>query len=135
MGVFVWDATLSLVGGAVKTGAGGNGGTGGLGGVGGTAGTGKNGADGPSCAVSCQPGGNKTCNPVAGFGAGGLPGGIGGKGGNGGNGGGGPGGNSFCIVRGGAAVVGVSGSPSLLFGVAGKGAGGAANGSSGATYP
>ncbi len=97
VGVFVWDANVTLVGCTVTTGAGGAGGNGGAGGAGGVGSDGDAGAVGPACNV-CS---GAVC--AQGNGPAGGAGGRGGTGGMGARGGGGAGGWSVGVFQGGDA--------------------------------
>jgi len=118
IGVFVWDATVSMNGGSVQTSNGGRGGTGGTAGPGGAGDPGIAGEAGAPCSVSC----NTSCNGVSGEGEAGAPGGAGTGGSAGGLGGGGSGGSSYAIAQGGQANVTVT-TTSLAHGDAGSGGG------------
>ncbi len=120
IGVFAWDATVTIKGGSVKSGDAGNGGTGGAGGAGGTGTAGAAGGMGDPCTSSCTVVAG-VCTPVMTKGAGGTAGGAGALGGMGGSGGGGGGGSSFATYQGGQAVVTVMGGTALAHGKAGKG--------------
>jgi len=120
IGVFAWDATVTINGGSVKSGDAGNGGTGGAGGAGGPASAGAVGGMGDPCTSSCAVVAG-VCTPVMTKGQGGAAGGAGAIGGVGGAGGGGGGGSSFATYQGGQAVVTVMGGTVLSHGKAGKG--------------
>jgi hypothetical protein len=120
IGVFSWDATVTINGGSVKSGDAGNGGTGGAGGAGGAGTAGAVGGMGDICTTSCAVVAG-VCTPVMTKGGGGAAGGAGALGGLGGSGGGGGGGSSFATYQGGQGVVSVSGGATLGHGKAGKG--------------
>ena len=120
IGVFAWDATVTIKGGSVKSGDAGNGGTGGPGGAGGAGSAGVAGTMGDICTTSCLAAG-AACTPVMTKGAGGTAGGTGALGGTGGSGGGGGGGSSFATYQGGQGVVSVMGGTTLSHGKPGKG--------------
>ncbi len=120
IGVFAWDATVTLKGGSVKSGDAGNGGAGGAGGTGGAGTAGVVGTMGDPCTSSCAIVGG-VCTPVMTRGAGGTAGGAGAIGGIGGSGGGGGGGSSFATYQGGQGVVTVMGGAMLSHGKPGKG--------------
>lgn len=128
VGVFLWDATLQLDNGVVRTGRGGDGAVGGVGG------RGKAGTSGVASTVS------PTCNrcefswlyPDACLVTtrsvpGGAAGGPGGLGRNGGSGGGGAGGHSYAVYKGGSAVAVVASGVDLTAGSPGRGGGAAPN--------
>ncbi|MDB5215628.1 MAG: virulence associated protein [Myxococcaceae bacterium] len=131
IGVFAWDATVTINGGRVKAGDGGNGGTGGAGGAGGAGTAGAVGAMGDPCTSSCAVVAG-VCTPVLTRGGGGTTGGAGALGGTGGAGGGGGGGSSFATYQGGQGVVSTAGGTTLSHGKPGAGgppvAGAGANG-------
>ncbi len=114
IGVFDWDALVSLTGGAIATGAGGPGGNGGMPGAQGAGTAGVAGAA-PSISVGLgdcfgvgpgtPPHSCLTCTKGFVSGQAGSAGGAGGAGGQGGQGGGGSGGDSYCFFQGGAGVV------------------------------
>lgn len=120
IGVFAWDATVTIHRGSVKSGDAGNGGTGGAGGAGGAGTAGAVGAPGDACTTSCAVVAG-ACTPVMTKGPGGTAGGAGAVGGVGGAGGGGGGGSSFATYQGGQAVVSIMGGTTLSHGKAGKG--------------
>ncbi len=129
IGVFAWDAHLTVFGGSVSTS---NGGNGGVGGAGGDGGAGQSGVAGSAveCVTnwSCL---NNACSFIAGTSEpGGNAGGKGGNGGNGGQGGGGSGGDSYAFVQGGDGGVTFNGNPTIAHGDGGTG--GAASGTNGA---
>jgi hypothetical protein len=143
IGIYVWGASVTVTGGTVTTGAGGNGGDGGPGGAAGTGMTGPSGFAGktttgpcgqtchivagmPVCV--CKPGGTAICAPAG-------PGTRGGNGGQGGKGGGGSGGFSYCWYQGGSGMVAAATSAMCMSGAAGLGGSqnaGAATGANGA---
>jgi len=123
IGVYAWDAMVSLVGGRVKSGDGGSGGAGGAGGAGAAGSKGAAGATPDTCIVGCTPVAVGVCEEVKGRGDGGAPGGDGGAGGAGAAGGGGGGGSSFAIYQGGTGVVTTTPATSLQHGKAGAGGG------------
>jgi hypothetical protein len=118
IGVFAWDATITIQRGAVQVGSGGAGGSGGLGGAGGSGGVGLVGEAGAACGTSC----NGSCNPINTGGPGGPAGGTGGAGGSGGTAGGGAGGCAYAIYQGGTGNVMMTGT-NLAHGEAGAGGG------------
>jgi hypothetical protein len=107
--LYVWDAKVTMIGGALRAGNGGTGGAGGPGGLGGAGGTGANGAAATSCDTAC---GTQIpafkCGPVQSTAAAGGTGSRGGAGGRGAPGGGGAGGSTFAAVEGGVARVTIS---------------------------
>ena len=131
IGVFAWDATVTIKGGSVKSGDAGNGGTGGAGGAGAAGTAGAVGGMGDPCTSSYLLAAG-VCTPVMTRGAGGAAGGAGALGGTGGAGGGGGGGSSFATYQGGQGFVSTAGGATLTHGKAGKGgppdAGAGANG-------
>ena len=122
IGLFAWDATVTVNGGKVRSGNAGNGGNGGSGGAGGAGTKGAAGTATDLCVVGCtfDPM-NSSCADVKGRADGGAAGDAGGNGGGGGAGGGGGGGSSFAIYQGGQGLVTTSGSTSLAHGTAGTG--------------
>jgi hypothetical protein len=120
IGVFAWDARVTIKGGSVKSGDAGNGGTGGTGGTGAGGSAGAIGAMGDPCTSSCLLVA-AVCTPVMTKGAGGAAGGTGALGGTGGAGGGGGGGSSFATYQGGQGVVTTASGAVLAHGKAGKG--------------
>ena len=135
VGLFVWDANVTLTGGRIKAGDGGNGGTGGSGGAAKNGSMGVAGTPTAQCIVDCAVG-NNACMEIKGRGEGGDAGGQGGQGGPGALGGGGSGGSSYAIYQGGAGLV-TAATTTLSFGKAGKGAdaGPGANGVAAARFP
>jgi hypothetical protein len=122
IGVFAWDATVTINGGRVKSGNGGNGGNGGPGGAAGVATKGAAGAATDLCVVGCTfDAVNILCADVKARGDGGAAGDAGGAGGLGGAGGGGGGGSSFAIYQGGQGLVTTAGGTALVHGNAGTG--------------
>lgn len=135
IGVFLWDARVSAIGGVIRVGAGGLGGGGGAGGAGGRGSLGDRGDPGRLCNVDCN-GLLLTCGEITrATGPGGDAGAPGGRGGRGGQGGGGSGGPSFAIVRGGDAQITVSEATTLEHGDAGVSLGNGSPGMAGALYP
>ena len=124
-GLLLVDSTVTMHGGAVVTGKGGDGGAGGAGGAGGNGGAGGPGGAGQvgSSACSTRSGG------------GGAPGKQGGRGGDGGAGGGGAGGPAIGVLSFGASTFTQVGTVEITFGSPGQGgaspAGGAAAGATG----
>jgi hypothetical protein len=128
IGVFVWDAHLTVFGGTISSSNGGNGGSGGAGGDGGA---GQSGVVGSAveCVTNWSCNGN-ACSFIAGTSEpGGNAGGKGGNGGAGGHGGGGSGGDSYAFVQGGDGGVTFNGNPTIMHGDAGTG--GAVSGANG----
>jgi hypothetical protein len=124
VGVFAWDANVTINGSRVKSGDAGNGGAGGAGGTGGAASKGAAGAATNDCVVGCTfNAGAVKCDPVMGHGDGGAAGGNGASGGGGGPGGGGGGGSSFAVYQGGAGFVTTGAGTTLAHGKAGTGGG------------
>jgi hypothetical protein len=124
VGVFAWDANVTINGSKVKSGDAGNGGLGGLGGAGGAGTLGAAGASTAPCVVGCTfNAANVACDPVMGRGDGGAAGDAGALGGAGGPGGGGGGGSSFAIYQGGAGFVTTGAGTTLTHGKSGKGGG------------
>jgi hypothetical protein len=138
VGLFAWDATVTVTGGRIRAGDAGNGGIGGNGGTGKTGSAGAVGTPTANCIVACAIGAG-ACTVTMGRGEGGQPGGAGGTGAQGALSGGGSGGSSFAIFQGGAGLVTAPASIPLQFGKAGKGggpdAGVGANGLAAARYP
>lgn len=130
--LFVWDANVSVLGGALRAGNGGASGPGGIASDGGAGGGGGAGAAGPACTVDCA---GASCGPVSGHGAPGGQGIPGGQGSSGGNGGEGAAGWSFAYVHGGAATVNVDGGAALSHGSAGAKSGAGAPGQEGDRWP
>ncbi len=107
VGVYVWDAHVSLTASEVSAGNGGNGGSGGKGGKGKAGTVGAKGAAGTNvCLTSCK-GLVVSCQENKSAGQGGA-GATGGKGGDGGNGGSGAGGSSFALYQGGNGLLNVA---------------------------
>ena len=133
IGVYAWDAAITITGGKIKSGDGGNGGNGGGGGNGGAATAGVAGAPAAPCVTACAAdAAGLVCTMTKAAGLGGAAGGAGGLGGAGGTGGGGGGGSSFAIYQGSVGVVNPSGT-TLVHGKAGTGGGvGAGAGAPGA---
>jgi hypothetical protein len=143
IGVFDWDALVSMTNGTIAPGNGGAGGSGGLPGNPGAGTPGAAGNDPPLAAgmgvctgVATGTGPSSCALCTRGFlvGQAGGAGGVGGGGGQGGRGGGGAGGDSYCVFQGGSGVVRVdptvtctpgSGGAGGNQGVAGQGAWGA----------
>lgn len=127
VGVFAWDATITIHGGTIKSGDAGSGGAGGTAGVAGAPTKGAAGAPMPAleadCVTGCQRNLGLQCIVSTGQGLGGVAGGPGGTPGASGAGGGGSGGSSFAIYQGGAGVVSTTGGASLAHGKAGSGGG------------
>lgn len=122
IGVFAWDATVTINGGSVKSGDAGNGGTGGTGGAGGAGTVGAVGTMGDPCISDCTlVVAAAACAPVMTKGDGGAAGGTGAPGGIGGAGGGGGGGSSFATYQGGQGVVSTLGGTTLSHGKPGTG--------------
>ena len=122
IGVFAWDATVTINRGKVKSGDAGSGGTGGAGGAGAAATKGAAGAPADICVVGCTfDAVNVACVDVKGQAGGGTAGDAGGRGGSAGAGGGGGGGSSFAIYQGGAGLVTTAGGTNLAHGKAGAG--------------
>ena len=122
IGLFAWDATVTINGGKVKSGDAGNGGNGGAGGAGAAGTKGAAGTATDLCPVGCTfdlP--NVSCIDVKDRADGGTAGDAGGRGGSAGAGGGGGGGSSFAIYQGGAGLVTTAGGTSLAHGKAGTG--------------
>ena len=131
IGVYVWNATVTVNGGTIKSGDAGSGGASGAGGNGGAPSAPAAGAASDACVTACALGA-AACIQTTAKAAGGVAGGAAGLGGAGGNGGGGGGGSSFALYSGGVGIVNQSG-PTLGHGKAGAGGGvGAAAGASGA---
>ena len=130
IGVFAWQTTVVVSNGHITVGSGGTGATGGAGGAGGSGGDGVAGPPGASCTVGCASCGLACCSSTPGQPAGGSPGGPGGSGSAGGNGGGGAGGSSCATAFGGNAGSVATNSTTMITGDAGKGAGGAVDGTS-----
>jgi hypothetical protein len=122
VGVFAWDASVTINGGNIKSGDGGNGGVGGTGGTSGTATKGAAGTNAALCTTSCLFAAG-ACTDVKSRGIGGVAGSAGALGGVGGAGGGGGGGSSFAIYQGGAGVVTTGSGATLAHGKAGAGGG------------
>jgi hypothetical protein len=134
IGLFAWDATVTIKGGSIKSGDAGNGGSGGAGGNGGAPTNGAVGTPAALCVTSCALGAG-VCIETQTRGMGGAAGGPGGLGGGGGAGGGGGGGSSFGLYQGGAGLV-TTESTKILHGKAGTGGGpGAGAGAAGAAAP
>jgi hypothetical protein len=131
--LYVWGATVKVVGGSLRAGNGGNGGIAGRGGRGGIGQPGKDGKDAAVCyrcsITSRQTGSPSTtvyqCGNVAiGSGIGGVANGVGGGNGtDGGDGGSGAGGSSFAVYGGGQPTLDVSATTVVLPGQAGFGGG------------
>lgn len=136
IGVYAWDATVTINGGKIKSGDAGNGGSGGAGGNGGAATAGAAGAPAALCITACGAPDvvNSVClAPTMTRGLGGAAGGAGGLGGAGGIGGGGGGGSSFATYQGNVGLVTTTASTTLAHGKAGAGGGaGAGAGAPGA---
>ena len=140
IGVYVWDAHVTVFGGSFATSNGGNGGNGGAGADGGAP---TNGAKGTNANCSTQlsnPGclGNFCSGTqVSSYTLdGGTTGGNGGAGGAGGHAGGGSGGVTYDFVQGGDGGVLLNGGPTLIHGDGGTGGTlGGANGSAGDKWP
>jgi hypothetical protein len=131
--LFVWGATVNVIGGSLAGGNGGLGAAGGAGGNGGPGAAGVEGTKGPLClSGQCiyQVTGGSSCSSLLRSvqGRGGV-GGNGGPGGIGGQGGGGAGGSSFAVYKGGGGNVTVSAETALANGSAGTSMG---NGAAGA---
>lgn len=132
VGVYAWDATVTINGGKIKSGDAGNGGGGGAGGNGGAATAGAVGTPALDCVTSCAAGA-AACIETMTRGLGGAAGGTGGLGGAGGSGGGGGGGSSFATYQGNVGIVSTTPSTNLAHGKAGAGGGaGAGAGAPGA---
>jgi len=132
VGVYVFGATLTIDQSTVRAGHGGAGAPGANGGGGGAGTTGAAGAS-SFCAGSCAYDGSQcilTGTSLFGGGAGGH----GGPGGVGGTGGGGAGGPSYGIVYTGGAVANIGTATAIQVGAGGKGASGAPDGASSATF-
>lgn len=124
VGVFAWDANVTINGSTVKSGDAGNGGVGATGGAGGAATKGSAGTPTADCVIGCTfNAAAVACDLVKGHGNGGAAGGAGGAGGTGGAGGGGGGGSSFAIYQGGAGFVTTGAGTTLAHGKAGTGGG------------
>ncbi len=132
IGIYVWNATVTVRGGKIKSGDAGNGGAGGAGGNGGVPTAAAAGTASDACTSKCELG-LLACVETKEKAAGGVAGTAGGSGGSGGTGGGGGGGSSFALYAGGIGVVTTESNPTLAHGKAGAGGGvGAAAGASGA---
>jgi len=129
VGLYAFNATVTVKGGRIKAGDAGNGGAGGTGGTGGKGAAGTAGAQGLECTTSCSNA-TGTCVEIKSHAGPGTPGGNGGNGGNGGAGGGGAGGSSIAIFQGGAGIVTTDSATTLAVGKLGKGGG--SGGSAGA---
>jgi hypothetical protein len=128
VGIFVFDATVTITGSTITVSNGGNGAPGGLGGDGGAGAPGVSGATGSSCSTAC---GGVPCEPETSEAPdGGAPGGLGGSGSSGGPGGGGAGGFSCPIALGGGGNAPLDAS-AFTQGTGGTGAGGAPSGGNG----
>jgi hypothetical protein len=122
IGLYAWDATVTIKGGSIKSGDAGNGGTGGDGGTGGAPTVGAVGTAGPLCVTSCALDA-VACVEIQTRGVAGTAGSPGGAGGAGGAGGGGGGGSSFGLYQGGAGLVTTTSTTKLAHGKAGTGGG------------
>jgi hypothetical protein len=124
VGVFVWEATVTIKDSRLVVARGGNGAQGGAGGDGGAGALGVPGPHGATpCDTQCVT--TPSCGPgVPDAGPGGTAGGVGGSGSSGGPGGGGSGGFSCPVVEGGDAAVAIATSV-VTPGLAGQGAKGA----------
>jgi hypothetical protein len=111
--LYTWDAQVTILRGALRSGNGGAGGSGGLGGDGGSGGPGFGGQPGTACATACNGGCNDTAFKAGDAGDRGTNGGVGSYGGRGG---GGAGGWSYAIVRGTSAQVTTSPATGLIHG-------------------
>lgn len=124
IGVYAWDAKITITGGRIKSGNAGNGGLGGAGGPAGASTKGAAGAPATACVTACAPDVMAVaCVETKSAAAGGAAGEAGGASGTGGAGGGGGGGSSFAIYQGGTGVVTTAGGTALLHGNAGSGGG------------
>jgi hypothetical protein len=134
IGVFLWNAAMTIESGRISAAAGGTGGPGGKGGEGGLGGHGF-----PGSAKPCGRCGRVSelrCEIQPNVLAGGLPGGTGGSGRAGGPGGGGAGGHSYAIYKGNSAIANVATGVELAAGAPGKGGGTApGRGADGAAKP
>ncbi len=133
VGVFAWDARVTIAGGSVRSGDGGSGGNGGAGGSGASGSPGTKGSD-ASCVGECRQVGFSCQSNALTTIPGGAAGATGGSGGKGGTGGGGAGGASYAIFRGPTAVVATNGA-ALGHGPGGAGAAGAPTGNAGDIGP
>ncbi len=132
IGIYAWDATVTVRGGKIKSGDAGAGGAGGAGGNGGAPTGAAVGTASDACTSKCDVGA-LVCVETKTKAAGGAAGTAGGAGGSGGGGGGGGGGSSFALYSGGIGVISTESNPTLGHGKAGAGGGvGAAAGASGA---
>jgi hypothetical protein len=122
IGLYVWDAAVSVSEGSLQAGDGGKGSVGGTGGTPGLGVPGVFGPSGPTCIVC-----DNYCEPRSDWGTG-STGGVGGNGRSGGQGGGGAGGSSYAVYKGGTAAVLISPSTALLYGKAGTSLGNGAPG-------
>ena len=131
IGVFLWDADLTILDSSVKSGNGGKGGSGASGGTGATGSAGALGNLGFECLYcSMTPPPTPICVGAPHQGSGGTPGGKGGTGGTGGPGGGGAGGDSYAVYKGGSASATVT-TTTLTPGSAGPAGGGTKPGAAG----
>jgi len=133
LGVYAWDAMISVEASSIEVGDGGDGGAGGAGGAPGGGSIGENGSDGTSCTASCAITAG-ACTEIVARGNGGAAGGRGGLGGRGGGGGGGAGGFSVPLVAAGSGAISEE-RTELSFGRGGRGAGGAKDGRAAARWP
>lgn len=137
VGVFAWNAHVTIARGTVHSSAGGAGGMGGPGGGGGQGGNGQAGDAGADCVGSCNA--ISCSNGALIHGDPGTPALAGGAGSAGGVGGAGAGGPSFAVVQGGGAAMVTLGTgstaPTLEHGDGGASAGDGAAGASGARFP
>lgn len=134
IGIYAWDASVTIAAGSALAESGANGGAGGTGGPAGNGVAGMAGESGPACrrcgldAEGCAIG---NVDP----GVGGGPGGTGGNGTKGGQGGGGSGGFSYAIYKGGTATVIGYETAALSYGNAGKSLSNGAAGQAGTIGP
>jgi hypothetical protein len=134
VGVFLWNATMTIESGRIGAAAGGAGGPGGKGGNGVPGGAGYPGSA-KQCG-GCGPVSEVSCGIQPRAMPGGLPGGTGGAGKAGGPGGGGAGGHSYAIYKGNSAIVNVAAGVELVAGAPGSGGGAApSKGANGAAKP